>query len=112
MVNHVDRTPSRVRTLVPGISTVPCDPMTVSVFTRPDELSCACASMTRPFIFRRFASVAPVKATGPHVWCGEIESYGSATDTRYGTGLPQTSSADAVRPPDVEKKKVLATCPS
>src|SRR5690349_50313 len=79
---------------------------------RPDEFSSDCTSTTRPLSLRRFARPVPVYATGPHVWCGEIESYGSGTDTRYGTGAPQTSSADAVRPPDVEKKNVLATWPS
>ena len=52
-----------------------------------------------------------MKTSGPQSWCGEIESYGSATETRYGTGSPHTSSADAVRPPDVEKKYVFATSP-
>ena len=48
---------------------------------------------------------------GPQRWCGEIVSYGSGTETRYGVGgeLGQTSGADAVRPPELEKKYVVAT---
>ena len=37
--------------------------------------------------------------------------YFPGTETRYGTACPHTSSADAVRPPELEKKYVLATCP-
>ena len=38
-------------------------------------------------------------------------SYGSATETRYGTAVPVASSAELVRPPEVEKKSVSATLP-
>ena len=40
-------------------------------------------------------------------------SYGSLTETRYGTAgeLGQTSEADDVRPPELEKKYVVATRP-
>src|SRR3954447_7999199 len=51
--------------------------------------------------------------TGPHWWWGERTSYGSSTARRYGM-LPRaghTSRTSAVRPPEVEKKKVVATCP-
>jgi hypothetical protein len=87
-------------------------PTTLSTLTRPDEFSSGCRSTTRcPFIFKTLASFVPVKTSGPQSWCGEIESR-SATETRYGTGSPQTSSADAVRPPEEEKKNVFATAPS
>ena len=45
------------------------------------------------------------------MWCGEIESYGSSTPTRYGTCFDpgHTSATDAVRPPEVEWKYVVAT---
>jgi hypothetical protein len=51
---------------------------------------------------------------GPHRWYGEIVSYGSLTDTRYGAPgeLGQTSDAAEVRPPELEKKYVVATRPS
>ena len=41
-------------------------------------------------------------------------SYGSLTDTRYGAPLElgQTSEADDVRPPELEKKYVVATWPA
>ena len=49
---------------------------------------------------------------GPQLWYGDAVSYGSATETRYGTGDPfHTSVFAAVRPPDVEKKYVVATLP-
>ena len=45
-------------------------------------------------------------------WYGEIESYGSATATRYGTGfVGNTSWAGAVRPPVDEEKYVMIGCP-
>ena len=53
-----------------------------------------------------------LRAIGPQSWYGEIESYGSGTETRYGTGAEfHTSSIAAVRPPDVEKKYVIAALP-
>src|SRR6266581_8945983 len=111
-LNQVDRSPSRRRRSAPGTTSVLSVPTTLSTLIRPDEFSSGCRSTTRPFIFSTLASFAPVKTSGPQSWCGEIESYGSATEMRYGTGSPQTSSADAVRPPDVEKKYVFATSPS
>ena len=42
-------------------------------------------------------------AAGFQSWYGDALSYGSGTDTRYGTGCEfQTSLIAAVRPPDVE----------
>jgi len=39
-------------------------------------------------------------------------SNGSGTETRYGRGAePHSSAIDAVLPPEVEKKKVVATAP-
>src|SRR5437588_2664639 len=110
-LNQVERRPRRVRRSLPGTEVDPFVPTTFSVLIRPEELSSGCRSTTRPGSFRTFASFAPVKANGPQLWYGEMESYGSGTETRYGTASPQTSSADAVRPPDVEKKNVFATSP-
>ena len=58
-------------------------------------------------------SLDAVTTNGPQRWCGEIVSNGSGTDTRYGVGgeLGQTSGADAVRPPELEKKYVFAIRP-
>ena len=51
--------------------------------------------------------------TGPQMWCGEIESYGSGTPVRYGVRLDptQTSSTEAVRPPEVEWKYAITRRP-
>ena len=38
--------------------------------------------------------------TGPQSWYGEIVSYGSGTETRYGIGVPVQSAADSVSPPE------------
>ena len=59
--------------------------------------------------FSCFATLAPSKSTGPQSWYGDSVSNGSATETRYGTALPVASSAEFVRPPEVEKKSVSAT---
>ena len=37
------------------------------------------------------------------VWFGESVSYGSGTETRYGTALPSASSAEVVRPPELDE---------
>jgi hypothetical protein len=61
----------------------------------------------------RRANLAASNVYGPQLWCGEIESYGSGTERRYGM-LPafgQTSWMSAVRPPELEKKNVVATRP-
>src|SRR5438046_3296593 len=110
-LNHVERTPSSRRTDVGLTETSPWAVTAVSAVTRRDELSVVRRSVTAPPVCRTRPSLAPPNAIGPHVWYGEIESYGSGTDTRYGTAVPQTSSDDAVRPPDVEKKNVFATWP-
>ena len=57
-------------------------PTTLIDLIRPEALSSGCRSTTRPFIFITFASFAPVNTSGPQSWCGEIESYGSGTETR------------------------------
>src|SRR5581483_1646624 len=62
---------------------------------------------------RRAASICGESENGPHACTGESASYGSGTDRRYGTSpsLGHTSRTSAVRPPEVEKKYVVATCP-
>src|SRR2546427_321208 len=82
------------------------------VVTRPDEFTVVRTSVTAPPRCSVRPSFAPVNGNGPQLWYGEMVSYGSGTETRYGTAVPQTSSDDAVRPPDVEKKNVFATAPS
>src|SRR5207247_9591698 len=105
--NHVESSPSLRRKRSPPIRRAP-----------------TCTDVTRPNVDRttrtlpggrpsrratRFAS----SAIGPHRWCGERTSNGSSTERRYGTSpkAGHTSRTSAVRPPDVEKKNVVATRP-
>ena len=111
-MNHVERRPSAVRTLLPV--TVTCDSsseMSVSDATRPDGPVTRWMSAIGEASLSRFATVAASSRTGPQSWYGDAVSYGSATGTRYGTATPSDSAAEAVRPPDVEKKSVSATLP-
>src|SRR6266498_184463 len=87
-LNQVDRSPRRRRRSPPGTATVLLVPTTFSVRMRPDELSWGWRSTIRPDIFSALASFAPVNESGPQSWYGEIESYGSGTDKRYGTASP------------------------
>ena len=69
--------------------------------------------MIVPGTFSRLAIVCAVTGTGPQSWKGEMMSYGSGTETRYGSGgTPQASAIEAVSPPELEKKYVVATLPS
>ena len=80
--------------------------------TRPERFSVVVTSATVPTTWRALASVWAVTGTGPQSWKGEITSYGSGTDTRYGVGLPpQASALELVSPPEVEEKTVVATAP-
>src|SRR5262245_23223735 len=107
MVNHVERSPSAVRKSAAPIAgpTVPLAPTPATCATRWDAFSVVRTSSTGPDIFSALASFAGEMAAGVQSWYGEALSYGSATDTRYGTGgnPGQTSWMAAVRPPDVEK---------
>ena len=80
--------------------------------TRCDGFTVVCTSSSRPGPSAPSRACVGAERDGPQSWYGEIESYGSGTDTRYGTGAEfQTSSIAAVRPPEVEKKYVIATLP-
>ena len=108
----MERRPSFVRTSSPRTSVSPASVTTVTRSTRCDAFTVVRTSSIVPFTPSFFASAGPVNATGPQLWCGEALSYGSATETRYGTGSPDhVSAALAVRPPLVEKKNVWATLP-
>jgi hypothetical protein len=81
--NHVERSPSRVRTSAPlNESSSPRCVTNVSESTRCDGFTSARTSTIWPGIRNVFASFACVSSTGPHEWCGDAESYGSGTDTR------------------------------
>ena len=88
-------------------------PTPVIVSTRPDGPVSSVTSESEPWTPSVCLSRAAETTNGPQRWCGEITSYGSLTETRYGTAdaLGKTSCAEAVRPPELEKKYVVATCP-
>src|SRR5437879_7326453 len=111
-LNQVERRPSAFLRAAPSTGRSPSAVTAVRVVTRPDGFTAVRTSVTAPPRCSVRPSFAPVNGTGPQLWYGEMVSYGSGTETRYGTAVPQTSSADAVRPPDVEKKYVFATAPS
>ena len=111
-MNQVERRPSAARTCSPV--SVACESSaetTVTERTRPEGPFCVSRSAIGAESFSSFAAFAVSTSTGPQSWYGESVSYGSGTETRYGTAVPVASSADAVRPPEVEKKKVSATVP-
>src|SRR5512133_2882173 len=111
--NQVESSPSARRKSQPFIVDSPCAPTPVIVSTRPEGPSSSVTSESAPrtpsIRRRRWAETT----NGPQRWCGEIVSYGSLTETRYGVAgeLGNTSGADAVRPPELEKKYVVATFP-
>ena len=103
-VNHVERRPSADRTVAAGTSVwSPAVSTSDSVCTRPEELSDVRASAAaRIGTCSALASAAAVNGYGPQLWYGEIVSYGSGTETRYGSAVPQTSPELAVLPPELE----------
>ena len=80
--------------------------------TRPDAPRVVLRSRSGGVTPSCLATALASSAIGPKLWCGEASSYGSATETRYGIARPVASSALSVRPPEVEKKYVVATLPS
>jgi hypothetical protein len=97
---------------LPATSRSPPAPIALSVSTRFELLTVVWTSSSRPDTFSAFASLSAVNVRGPQLWYGEAVSYGSDTETRYGIGAPfQMSALAAVRPPDDEKKYVVAILP-
>src|SRR5262245_42138739 len=96
-VNQVERRPTAVRSFVAGTATGSNGVRKLSVDTRPVGPSVGVASVIGPFTLRAFTIDCDVIGTGPHEWYGERSSYGSVTDTRYGTALPVQPAADSVR---------------
>ena len=101
-VNQVERRPRAERTFADSMVDSPSAPIAVTDATRPEAFGVVCTSSSRPGLFSAFATFAAGSAIGPQSWYGEIESYGSGTETRYGIGVPHASSAASVRPPEVE----------
>src|ERR1700745_2647039 len=84
--------------------------MILSVFTLFDALRLTVVSTIRPTTPTAAARVFPVTGTGPQLWYGEMVSYGSRTETRYGRpGAPNASESDWVQPPVLEENRVRAT---
>ncbi len=76
--------------------------MRFSLPTRPAAFGDVVASMIGPVTFSALTIVCAVTGTGPQLWYGEMSSYGSGTETRYGSAVPVQSTLDSVLPPDVE----------
>src|SRR5204863_5346819 len=107
-LNHVERSPRADAVVEPVTGVVVCVPCEseaiLTVLTRRDELRLTVASRTRPATPNACPSALPVAGTGPQLWYGEIPSYGSRTETRYGRAEPpQASEADCVRPPELDE---------
>ena len=105
-LNQVERRSSVSRTAVPVNDTWPPFVRTWSVVTRFESLTSVRASTTREETPSRRASELPENLYGPQLCTVEqMVSYGSSTDTRYGTGREpgHASSTDAVRPPELAK---------
>src|SRR5439155_17222618 len=101
-VNHVERRPIAERSVgavtVSGASGV----ISVSRLTRPAAFLVVVASVIGPLTLSALLIVCAVTGTGPQLWYGEIVSYGSGTEIRYGRAVPVQSTLDSVSPPEVE----------
>src|SRR5256885_1533088 len=98
--NHVERRPSALRNFVPRTGTSCVWATRSTVATRPVASRRVLMSVSGAGSFSALTTVFPVTGTGPQLWYGEIVSYGSGTDTRYGIGTPCQFAADSVIPPD------------
>src|SRR5581483_1286550 len=107
-----ERSPRRPANSVAASERVPLLVSTLARRTQPDGAVSAATART-PLRPSRAPRRAAVSTSGCQRWYGEIRSYGSATERRYGTGRApgQASAAAAVRPPELEEKNVCATAP-
>ena len=114
-VAQLSNRPSFARSCAPVATTVPREPTTFAEtirgetprlvtliarsfpWTRPPSLRCACASVN----------------VAVHRCFGEVSSYGSSTERRYGWGVEpgKPFSTFSVFPPEVEKKYVTIGLP-
>ena len=79
--------------------------------TRPAAFGTVVASRIVPFSLSAFTTDCAVTGTGPQLWYGDMSSYGSGTETRYGRAVPVQSRLDSVLPPEVDEKYVVAIVP-
>src|SRR5665809_59112 len=100
MLTHVDRSPRLLRSRLDGTLVEPVSVWRVSERSRPDGVGTPTASRTRSSTPSFACSVRAPNRNGPHLWCGDALSHGSGRDRRYGTGVPNTSAALAVFPPE------------
>ncbi len=112
IVTHVERRSSARRTVLEGSRRSP-DFVVSTISLALPEAGTVRASFV-PGAWNSFDIRVAGSTTGPQRWCGDHLSSGSGTETRYGIGVPplKTSSTSAVRPPEDEKKNVVATLPS
>src|SRR3954466_6372875 len=101
-VNQVERSPTAERSGGAGTASDCSGVVSFSCATRPAWLGVVVTSRTGPASFSDLSSTVAVTGTGPQSWYGDSASYGSGTDTRYGTEVPVQSALDSVWPPDVE----------
>src|SRR5436190_11566129 len=80
--NQVDRSPSAARTWEPVACACPFEPVATTLCTRPEEEATVWTSASLPGAFRPRPSFRAVYRNGPQSWYGEMESYGSGTETR------------------------------
>src|SRR6185437_274405 len=95
-VNHVERRPTAVSRAFAETETVAGAVTKLSFATRPAAFGTVVASVIGESIFSALAIVWAVTGTGPQSWYGEIASYGSGTETRYGSDVPIQSRLDSV----------------
>ena len=112
IVTQVERRSSARRTVLDGTRRSPDFVVKTISFALPETGTVRMSFV--PGAPNSFATRVAGSTTGPQRWCGDHLSSGSGTETRYGIGVPplKTSSTSAVRPPDDEKKNVVATFPS
>src|SRR4029450_2944085 len=98
--NHVERRFSARRRSEPVIVDSPSEPIAVTLWTRPDGPVIMDMSVKLPGARRTRFSRDAETTNGPQRWYGEIVSYGSLTDTRYGNAgeLGHAAAAAAARP--------------
>ena len=109
---QVERSPPARRSAAPVIFVVPADVVTCTVETRPDRPRASRSDFTGTASFSPLRRVASATATGPQRCTGESALCGSSTPTRYGIGVPKTSAASSVVPPEVEWKSASIGLPS
>src|ERR1019366_5439572 len=87
-VNHVERRPIAERSVAADTVSAASGVTRLSSPTRPAAFATVVASVIGPVSLSDLLMVCPVTGTGPQLWYGEMSSYGSGTEMRYGTAVP------------------------